>query len=651
MKTPSQKSGGYSSEVLKQIKEKINLIEVIGEHVLLKKVGTQYAGLCPFHSERTPSFTVSESRQLYHCYGCKAGGDVITFVMELFGLDFQEAVQDLGRRAGIAVGPASPRSGAKQQEVEKKQELLFRLNRFASLFFRNHFEKAAPAQNYFQSRGFDPRSDLLRQYYVGYAPLEWHSLVQHLEKAKAPLEAAVELGLLKPNDRNSYYDIFRGRVLFPVLDSRGRIAGYGGRKIDALGVEGPKYLNSPDSLIFHKSQLLYGLYQAKKHIRELNEVVVVEGYFDLLALVKAGFENVVATCGTSLTVEHLKILSRWSEKIILLFDGDEAGLQAMENSMELGLKQQIILYGASLSGGLDPADLVHQGRAEELREVLKTAQPLLDRKIEQQIQKGLVDAQARVQTLHQIAQWLSILQDPIAKEIRAEQVCNRLRVSPETLGRAIGLHRGAPVRPSLPRPRHGAPVNLSKKGDAPDELIQPYEKTLLAALVCFDSYKNLWEKTVDNLPRQMTISDLFDTIQAKNYVVTLLQKNGLPDPVLVQKDHSLSEATSPQVRSVITEALVARELLYKEIEVAEALSKALARCWARFSQELKQRLVSQLTLQSHRSSHPRMNVADKQGEMSGSFGESQDRLMQEYLDVQKKIKEIKRFYEQNETKS
>ncbi|MGZ6371160.1 MAG: DNA primase, partial [Bdellovibrionota bacterium] len=374
--------GKFTPEFRQAIKDKVNLVDVVREHVILRKTGGNYMGKCPFHSDGSPSFSVSETKQLYHCFGCGKSGDLFAFVMELQGISFQDAVEELAERGGVPLpkGMAEesddPATAKLRAESREKLKLTYKLNRFVASFYRHSLPKTPHAAKYFEDRGVS--GEIAEQFYVGAAPASWDALARHLVAAKAPLPIAQELGLIHPSQKTTraaaggpgFFDAFRNRAIFPILDSRGKVVGFGGRTLELppgapdTGGEGAKYINSSGSFLFNKSKALYGLFQAQKHIREKREVILVEGYFDVIGLHKAGFTHAVATCGTALGPEHLKILRRFEAKIIVLFDGDEAGREATRKSMETGLEQGMVLYGAKLPADKDPDEIVLDAKGE-----------------------------------------------------------------------------------------------------------------------------------------------------------------------------------------------------------------------------------------------------------------------------------------------
>ena len=364
----------FSDETVSEVRERANILEVVSDYVSIKKTGRNHKGLCPFHSEKTPSFMVNEEKQIFHCFGCGEGGDVFTFLMKMGHFSFPEAVETLAKRYGVRLSPREV-SPAKKKEVARR-EVLFQINQVASDYFHDLLlrrKEGEAGRNYFAQRGMS--KEFLETYRLGYSLDRWDGLVQHLQERKLPLEMARELGLLFPKKREGWYDVFRGRIIFPIVDVHQRIVGFGGRVIK----EGqPKYINSSESIIYHKGETLYGLHAAKQSIAEKDGVIIVEGYFDLLTLHQYGFKNSVATLGTALTTQHIRTLKRHTKNVITLFDGDEAGIHASLRTLPLFLEEEVWPKTVALPKGEDPDGFLRKGNRDELERRVVDAAPLFD---------------------------------------------------------------------------------------------------------------------------------------------------------------------------------------------------------------------------------------------------------------------------------
>jgi DNA primase len=357
----------------RRVKDAVDIIEVIGEHVHLQKAGVRYKGLCPFHSEKTPSFTVNRERQFYHCFGCNESGDVLSFMMKYHNLTFPDAVARLAERYGVEL----EESKLSPEELRKTRERegLFAANRVAATIFHKYLLEnpaAGRARQYLEQRGMS--REMISRFQLGYAPDRWDFLAQALAEADEAEQVAVAAGLLVQKEpAGRVYDRFRDRVLFPIFSLNGQIAGFGGR---ILGDGQPKYLNSPESAVFNKSQTLFGLYQNKSPIREAGRCLIVEGNFDLLSLVAHGLHYVAAPLGTALTAQHVKILKRYAEEAVVVFDGDQAGLKAAMRAVPLFLTEQLDAKIVVLPEEHDPDTFVTTFGKEALEEKVAQAMEL-----------------------------------------------------------------------------------------------------------------------------------------------------------------------------------------------------------------------------------------------------------------------------------
>jgi DNA primase len=360
-------------EKILQIRDRASILEVVSDYLTLKKAGRNHLGLCPFHSEKTPSFTVNEEKGIFHCFGCGAGGSVFHFLMQYDHLTFPEAVERVGKRYGIEVERFEA-PGAKRAADER--ESLYRMNEKAAAYFQQQLlgsVEGKRALQYLKSRGVDDR--IARRFYVGYAPETGSGLAGFLKKEGLSLKDATRLGLVSDRGGERYGEKFFGRLMFPIVNAGGKIVGFGGR---VLGQGMPKYLNSSETPLFRKGATLYGLFQAKETIRQKDRVVVVEGYLDVAALAQFGITDVVATLGTALTPDHVRILGRYTKNIIALFDGDAAGRKAAARSFEIFIEGGLLGRGAFLSAEEDPDTFVRTHGKEALEKILDEAVPLAD---------------------------------------------------------------------------------------------------------------------------------------------------------------------------------------------------------------------------------------------------------------------------------
>ncbi|MGZ3723325.1 MAG: DNA primase, partial [Bdellovibrionales bacterium] len=308
----------FPQEFIDRVREATDIVPLVSQYVQLRRTGGNHQGLCPFHNEKSPSFSVSEDKQVYYCFGCKASGNVITFVQNYQGLTFPETIEYLARRASIAL-PATSEQGDPAREM---RNTFFKINALAANFYHQEYKKLPEGhevKKYFASRGLT--EELAEMYKLGYAPEAWSDLTHFFESKRVPVAPSEQLGLIKRRSgekSNGHYDLFRHRVMFPIFSPTGSCVGFGGRVLSKD--QQPKYLNSPDSPVFHKGKVFYGLDHSAKFIRTEDEAIVVEGYMDWLALAKVSVNNIVATLGTALTVDHAKLIKRYTNKVLLLFD-------------------------------------------------------------------------------------------------------------------------------------------------------------------------------------------------------------------------------------------------------------------------------------------------------------------------------------------
>ena len=348
----------YSQDFIEKVIDANNIVDIITQYTQLKPGGSNLMGLCPFpdHNEKTPSFSVSASKQLYHCFGCKKSGNIIGFLQNYNGMSFPEAIEFLAEKAGIAI-PTPELAPEKKEQYQKQKSIkkqYLRVNELARNRFQTNFEQAPQeVKNYANDRKLN--AEILEKFQIGYAKDSWDDLDQYFR-------------------RSGHFDIFRHRLMFPILSPSKEVLGFGGRVLKKE--DNPKYLNSPESQVFHKGKTLYGLHETAKHILTEDQVIVVEGYMDLLALYAAGIKNVVANLGTAFTQDHAKLLKRYTKNVVVLFDGDQAGQTAAERATPILLKEGLFSYGLSLEDGLDPDEYIEKFGAESLKEKLAKPQDL-----------------------------------------------------------------------------------------------------------------------------------------------------------------------------------------------------------------------------------------------------------------------------------
>ena len=432
---------------IKQVQNAANILEIIGEHVALKRTGQNYVGLCPFHEEKTPSFSVSPSKGIYKCFGCGAGGSVFQFLMRKDRISFPEAVELLAQRLGIAIA----RQGAGQAGQRRKIDLA-EINSWACQFYRGNLlddRIGQAAREYLQRRDLTPETQ--EKFKLGLAPPGWDNLVQAATAASRSVESLSAAGLVMArSQQQGHYDRFRDRLIFPIIDAGERVIGFAGRDLGDSAEPGAKYLNSPENPLFNKRYSLYGLHQARQSIIQKNLAVVVEGYTDCLMAHQNGITNVVATMGTALTEEQASLLRRFCEHVVVVFDSDEAGRQAADRSLGVFLRQKIQLKVAGVPEGKDPCDYIKSHGPQAFQELIDSAPDALQYKWEltRQAQQNNQSPRARHQAVEEflssVAQsayfgssdpvWRGMLINHIAKLLSLEPrevlaVVNRLKTT------------------------------------------------------------------------------------------------------------------------------------------------------------------------------------------------------------------------------
>jgi len=427
---------GILDEDVVRVRESTDIVALIGEHIALKKVGSRYRGLCPFHQEKTPSFYVNAELGLYKCFGCQASGDAITFVRETEHLDFVEAVERLAARAGIQIRYDDRRAG---EQKSRNAQLAAAVGAAIDEYHRLLLDspEGGAARKYLRSRGFD--GDAARRFKLGWAPDDWDHLSRTLQKAGHRREDLVAAGLAFVNRMNRLQDQFRARLMFPIYDARGEPAGFGGR---ALGDQTPKYKNSPDNPLYHKSRLLYGLHWAKAEIVARGEVIVCEGYTDVMAFALAGMPNAVATCGTALTDDHVKTLKNLARRVVLAYDADAAGQGAAERWYGWESEYDIELRVAALPPGRDPAD-VWQESPQALLAAVERATPFLQFRLDRLFAAAdLATPEGRGRVGQAAARAVAQHPNELVRDQYVMQIAARLQIEADALRAAVADARG-----------------------------------------------------------------------------------------------------------------------------------------------------------------------------------------------------------------
>jgi len=414
----------FTDDWIEEVRSASDLIDVISETVPLKRAGANYKGCCPFHHEKTPSFMVSQEKGIYKCFGCGESGDVIAFVMKTQNMNFVEAVEYLANRANI---PVPERDESYDPEREEKKRL-YALNREAAIYFYRNLKRARDAYAYFRKRNLS--IETIQTFGLGYSSDEWQELKEAMLKKGFTEEEMLHAGLLSKSDKGRTYDRFRGRMMFPIQDIRGRMIGFGGR---VLGAGEPKYLNSPETMIFNKRFHLYALNLAKKDARR-EGLILVEGYMDVIALHQSGIQTAVASLGTALTKEQAHLIKRYTDQVYICYDSDTAGQKATARAIQVllaaGLEPRIIRLGESK----DPDEWIQREGVDAFRQAIKTANYYVDYELERiQSKYTIQDDEQRVLCIRELTAYLKALPDRTTREIYADHLSRDLQVSKDLL--------------------------------------------------------------------------------------------------------------------------------------------------------------------------------------------------------------------------
>ena len=408
-----------------EIKRSADIVELIGGVVQLKRAGQNHLGLCPFHSEKDPSFTVSPSRQMFHCFGCKKGGDIFAFWMEYHKVAFPQAMRDLAEKYRISL-PKKQLTPSEKKNMELK-ELLFKLNETAAEYFHHILtksEKGKPGREYLDKRSIP--KEIASQFRLGYAPDEWDGLARFLKRKKNDMGKAVQAGLIIPKKSGGYYDRFRARVVFPIFNLRQQIVGFGGRVLDDSL---PKYLNTPETPLFHKGKLFYGLNAAYQKIRESSRAVIVEGYTDVLALINHGFHEAVATLGTALTRDHIRMLKGYAKEAVVVFDPDAAGKAAAMKSLSSFLDEGLSPRVMVLPENDDPDSFVNKNGLDGFLKLLNRSMPMFEFYLDLKLSQGGDEVEGKVDVLKEIIPVLSELNNNVQRSLYVRRLSEKIGIA------------------------------------------------------------------------------------------------------------------------------------------------------------------------------------------------------------------------------
>ncbi len=422
--------GRIPEDTIQEVRDRADIVALIGRYVELKQSGRNWKGRCPFHEEKTPSFNVNPDRGIFHCFGCQKGGNAITFLVEFENLTFPEAVRSLASDLGIEV----PETGGRRED-RGEREALYESIETAQRCYRDHLSapEGKGAREYLQRRGLDDAT--IDHFGLGFAPDSWDSLVGQLDRARVDRKVSTSAGLIMEGRSKGHYDRLRGRVTFPIADVRGRTIAFGARAMAAD--QEPKYLNTSESPVYHKRRALYGLHHALEPMRRAGRAIVAEGYFDVIALYRAGLGEAVATCGTALTPDHARDLRRRTANVTLLFDGDQAGQNAMEKALAILLPEGLRVRAVSLPDGQDPDDFLAAQGAEALQNLVDRAPDAIEAVIRRVLLKGCTSPAEKADAVRHVAPLVAAISDPIERSEHARRLAIATGTEPSAVESVI----------------------------------------------------------------------------------------------------------------------------------------------------------------------------------------------------------------------
>ncbi len=423
-----------SPQQLEEIRSAVDIVDYIKDFVPLKRQGKSYVGICPFHEEKTPSFSVNPEKKYYHCFGCGASGDAFTFAKEYKHLSFLEAVEDVAKFAGIELKKLS---ASEILRIDENDEL-YEINAFAAKYFNEMLEESPTAKSvreYLKQRGIKPSTQ--KSFSLGYSPTQWDALYKNMVRNKLSIVKAVKLGLLDKSKNNDYYDKFRGRLMFPIHTPNGRVAAFGGRTLDPEQ-KTAKYINSPESPVYSKRKTLYGLYFSKEEIAKIDKAILVEGYMDVISLYQNGIKNVVAASGTSLTEEQVRLLSRYTKNIVVIFDADEAGKKAAKRSIEILLKFHFDVRLLSLPSGEDPDSFIRTHSADDFKELVSAAPDFLSYQAREFQKAGMLeDPMQKARATRELIKSIVLIDDTLMRAAYIQTLAKSFGFSERLLEREV----------------------------------------------------------------------------------------------------------------------------------------------------------------------------------------------------------------------
>ena len=536
--------GGYiPDELVEEIRARSDIVEVISDRILLKKSGANYKGLCPFHSEKTPSFIVSPAKQIFHCFGCNEGGNVYQFVMKIENISFPDSVLLLARKYGINI------TDQKIKGVNSSQKnTLYDVNAMAAEFFQRQLSdlpQGKTAREYLRKRGIT--DNIIESFKIGYASTSWDGVHQFLKKKGISTDIQNSAGLIKERENGGgYVDRFRERIIFTISDSEGRVVGFGGRVLNDTDSR-PKYLNSPETLVYKKGNILYGLNITKDSIRKSKEAFLVEGYFDLITVYQHGIKNIIATSGTALTEDHARILRRYTDTVTLVFDGDEAGRNASDRGGIVLLNGGVKVKVISLPHGNDPDNFIREKRGEGFLNIARESKTFMEYIINKAIaESDLKSLDEKIRCINSVIPFLSIINNSVERSIYLSLLAEKTGVSEKAIMDEMN--------------NKVSEDRIQKTEDRNSALRTPHShnkaERILVQLMLLDN------KNIEKIKRHISIDDFKDNdlTEIASVLFTLSNSN---DNITVS--HIMDMLSGERLKKLVSE-MVFEDIEYQEVD-------------------------------------------------------------------------------------
>ncbi|MGM0688476.1 MAG: DNA primase [Bacillota bacterium] len=527
---------GIPEDVIDEIRQRTDLVGLVGEYLKLERRGKNMVGLCPFHSEKTPSFSVSPEKQLFHCFGCGASGNVFSLIMQMEKLTFPEAARFLARRSGVNI----PERRSILPGEEDLKEKIYKLNHLAARFYAYCLHKTEPGKrvlDYLQNRGI--RREIIELFILGYAPADWTGFFNFAQKKGFSPDLIMKAGLVSPGKDKGYYDRFRDRLIFPIFNISGTVAGFGGRVLEEGSKSGPKYLNSPETLVFNKGSMLYGLNLAREEIRRGKKAVVMEGYTDVITAFQAGIKNVVASLGTALSAEQARLLRYQADTVVTAYDSDSAGEAATWRGLAILQASGCLVQVAELPGGSDPDSFIKENGPEAFNVLLEDSEPLMEYRLKQLKKRfDLASDKGRINYIEELMPFLMAAVNQVEQDFYLKRASEELGVDEEALRGELKKRRRKGSR--YKEASENEPPAAKKKINA-----RPEEKNLLSLM--------LQSKEIAQLGRNLLNVEYIDDPKVRKIVEAIWSL--MEEEAVLSAEKLVNRFEDQEIVTLITESV------------------------------------------------------------------------------------------------